>query len=193
VAQFLAAFPANLLFPPFVLTIVHFDLNPNIWLTPLMILGTQWYILFNVVAGAAAFPGDLREASSNLGIYPTSPSGCRAHASIPRTVSRPVDPAGAGIAARPPRKAPYRPNPRALHCQLSYRPQRSPKFNPKSYPPSPQANAGTQNKGRPRSLPVETHGVHAHAQPVLTVAEPALSGPPGTMSRWTSEQFAASG
>jgi NitT/TauT family transport system permease protein len=66
VAQFLAAFPANLLFPPFVLFIVHFGLSPDIWLTPLMILGTQWYILFNVVAGAAAFPGDLREAASNF-------------------------------------------------------------------------------------------------------------------------------
>jgi NitT/TauT family transport system permease protein len=62
-AQFLAAFPANLLFPPVVLLIVRFALNPDIWLTPLMILGTQWYILFNVVAGAAAFPGDLREAA----------------------------------------------------------------------------------------------------------------------------------
>ena len=57
VAQFLAAFPANLLFPPFVLFIVYFQLNADIWLTPLMILGTQWYILFNVVAGAAAYPG----------------------------------------------------------------------------------------------------------------------------------------
>ena len=67
-AQFLAAFPANLLFPPFVIFIVHFHLNADIWLTPLMILGTQWYILFNVVAGAAAFPGDLREAASNFRI-----------------------------------------------------------------------------------------------------------------------------
>ena len=66
VAQFLAAFPANLLFPPFVLFIVYFHLNADIWLTPLMILGTQWYILFNVVAGAAAYPGDLREAASNF-------------------------------------------------------------------------------------------------------------------------------
>ena len=66
VAQFLAAFPANLLFPPVVLFIVHFHLNPDIWLTPLMVLGTQWYILFNVIAGAAAFPGDLREAAANF-------------------------------------------------------------------------------------------------------------------------------
>jgi NitT/TauT family transport system permease protein len=66
VAQFLAAFPANLLFPPFVIAIVYFHLNADIWLTPLMVLGTQWYILFNVTAGAAAFPGDLREAADNF-------------------------------------------------------------------------------------------------------------------------------
>jgi NitT/TauT family transport system permease protein len=65
VAQFLAAFPANLLYPPFVIGIVYFNLNPNIWLAPLMILGTQWYILFNVIAGAAAFPGDLQEVAAN--------------------------------------------------------------------------------------------------------------------------------
>ncbi len=66
VAQFLAAFPANLLFPPFVVLIVTYHLNVDIWLTPLMVLGTQWYILFNVIAGAAAFPGDLREAAENF-------------------------------------------------------------------------------------------------------------------------------
>ncbi len=66
--QFLAAFPANLLFPFAVLGIVHFDLQPGIWLSPLMILGTQWYILFNVIAGTMAFPADLQHASANLGI-----------------------------------------------------------------------------------------------------------------------------
>ncbi|GAA4251021.1 ABC transporter permease [Azospirillum formosense] len=65
-AQFLAAFPANLLFPVAVVTILRFDLNPDVWLSPLMILGTQWYILFNVVAGTAAFPGDLKEAASSF-------------------------------------------------------------------------------------------------------------------------------
>jgi NitT/TauT family transport system permease protein len=64
VAQFLAAFPANVLFPVVVVIIVSWRLDPNIWLSPLMILGTQWYILFNVVAGASAFPTDLREASN---------------------------------------------------------------------------------------------------------------------------------
>jgi NitT/TauT family transport system permease protein len=66
VAQFLAAFPANLLFPIMVSAIVALHLNPNIWLSPLMILGTQWYILFNVVAGAAAIPAELRAVGANL-------------------------------------------------------------------------------------------------------------------------------
>lgn len=65
-AQFLAAFPANLAFPVFVVGIVRYHLSANIWLSPLMILGTQWYILFNVIAGASAFPSDLREAASSL-------------------------------------------------------------------------------------------------------------------------------
>ncbi|RIW05934.1 ABC transporter permease [Azospirillum brasilense] len=67
-AQFLAAFPANLLFPVAVVTILRFDLNPDVWLSPLMILGTQWYILFNVVAGTSAFPSDLKEAASSFRI-----------------------------------------------------------------------------------------------------------------------------
>jgi NitT/TauT family transport system permease protein len=68
VAQFLAAFPANLLFPPVVVMIVYFHANVDIWLTPLMVMGTQWYILFNVIAGAAVFPGDLQEAAANFRI-----------------------------------------------------------------------------------------------------------------------------
>jgi NitT/TauT family transport system permease protein len=63
-AQIMAAFPANVLFPFAVVAIVSFHLSPNIWLSPLMVLGTQWYILFNVIAGASALPGDLREAAS---------------------------------------------------------------------------------------------------------------------------------
>jgi NitT/TauT family transport system permease protein len=66
VAQFLAAFPANLLFPIVVSIIVAWKLSPNIWLSPLMILGTQWYILFNVIAGATAIPSELRAVGMNL-------------------------------------------------------------------------------------------------------------------------------
>jgi NitT/TauT family transport system permease protein len=68
IAQFLAAFPANLLFPLVVAAIVAFRLDPDLWLSPLMILGTQWYILFNVIAGAAAIPSELRDVGSNLSI-----------------------------------------------------------------------------------------------------------------------------
>ena len=41
--------------------IVAYGLDPDIWLSPLMILGTQWYILFNVIAGASAMPAELRD------------------------------------------------------------------------------------------------------------------------------------
>ncbi|MEA3180841.1 MAG: NitT/TauT family transport system permease protein [Gammaproteobacteria bacterium] len=66
VAQFLAAFPAILFFPVVVSGIVLWRLNPNIWLSPLMILGTQWYILFNVIVGATALPAELRYVGQNL-------------------------------------------------------------------------------------------------------------------------------
>ncbi len=66
-AQFLAAFPANVMFPVFVVAIATFKLEPNNWLSPLMILGAQWYILFNVIAGASAFPNDLRDAATLMG------------------------------------------------------------------------------------------------------------------------------
>jgi NitT/TauT family transport system permease protein len=68
IAQFLAAFPANLLFPLAVYGIVAWQLNPDVWLSPLMILGTQWYILFNVIAGATAIPGELRYAAENFNV-----------------------------------------------------------------------------------------------------------------------------
>ena len=68
VAQFLAAFPANLMFPVAVLFIARWHLNPNIWLSPLMVLGTQWYLLFNVIAGASGVPTELRHAARNLGL-----------------------------------------------------------------------------------------------------------------------------
>lgn len=69
IAQFLAAFPANLLFPIVVVLIVRWQLNVNIWTTPLMILGTQWYVLFNVVAGASAIPKDLKQVVENFGVH----------------------------------------------------------------------------------------------------------------------------
>jgi NitT/TauT family transport system permease protein len=68
IVQFLAAFPANLFFPAAVVLILRFRLDPEIWLSPLMILGTQWYILFNVIAGTTAVPVELRLAAQNLAV-----------------------------------------------------------------------------------------------------------------------------
>jgi NitT/TauT family transport system permease protein len=66
VVQFLAAFPANLFFPAAVVLILRFRLDPEIWLSPLMILGTQWYILFNVIAGTTTLPVELHLAAQNF-------------------------------------------------------------------------------------------------------------------------------
>ncbi|MCC5792737.1 MAG: ABC transporter permease subunit [Legionellaceae bacterium] len=68
VIQFFAAFPANLFYPLFVILIVRYQLNVEIWVTPLMILGTQWYILFNVIAGASTIPRDLYMAADNFSV-----------------------------------------------------------------------------------------------------------------------------
>jgi NitT/TauT family transport system permease protein len=69
VAQFLAAFPVNLLFGAAVSIVLAFNLNPDIWLSVLIVFGTQWYIVFNTIGGAAAFPNDLREAAANFRVH----------------------------------------------------------------------------------------------------------------------------
>jgi len=62
VVQVLASFPANFLFPFAAAFFVATGLSLNIGGIFLMALGAQWYILFNVIAGASAIPSDLREA-----------------------------------------------------------------------------------------------------------------------------------
>ena len=68
-AQFLAAFPVNLLFGAAVSLVLVLHLNPDIWLSLLIVFGTQWYIVFNTIGGAAAFPNDLREAAANFRVH----------------------------------------------------------------------------------------------------------------------------
>jgi NitT/TauT family transport system permease protein len=68
IAQFFAAFPANLVYPVLYMLILKYDLNINIWASPLLILGTQWYILFNVVAGASNLPQELHLVAQNYGL-----------------------------------------------------------------------------------------------------------------------------
>lgn len=68
IAQLLAAFPANLFFPVVIMLILKYHLNVQVWTIPLMMLGAQWYVLFNVIAGAAAIPKDLRQVGDNFGL-----------------------------------------------------------------------------------------------------------------------------
>ncbi|WP_308468211.1 ABC transporter permease [Rathayibacter soli] len=66
IVQVLASFPANFLFPIVTAGLVATGISLNWGGILLMALGAQWYILFNVIAGASAIPNDLREASANL-------------------------------------------------------------------------------------------------------------------------------
>jgi NitT/TauT family transport system permease protein len=66
IVQVLASFPANFLFPLVTAGLIATHVSLNIGGVLLMALGSQWYILFNVIAGASAIPNDLREASANL-------------------------------------------------------------------------------------------------------------------------------
>ena len=61
VVQVLASFPAILLFPFAIVIFLALHLSLNYGGIFLMALGSQWYILFNVIAGASAIPTDLRE------------------------------------------------------------------------------------------------------------------------------------
>lgn len=67
-AQLAAAFPSNLIFPLVAWSILRWHLNPDIWLSPLIVLGTQWYIVFNVISGAANIPMELRNVADNYGL-----------------------------------------------------------------------------------------------------------------------------
>jgi len=69
VVQVLASFPANFLFPFAAAFFVYTGLSLNIGGIFLMALGAQWYILFNVIAGASAIPSDLREAMRLMGLH----------------------------------------------------------------------------------------------------------------------------
>jgi NitT/TauT family transport system permease protein len=63
-AQIAASFPAPILFPIILLALIHVGSGIGVGSILLMLLGTQWYILFNVIAGAMAIPSDLKEVST---------------------------------------------------------------------------------------------------------------------------------
>jgi NitT/TauT family transport system permease protein len=66
-AQIAASIPATALFPVVLLALIRWGGGINIGAVALMLLGTQWYILFNVIAGAVAIPNDLREVATLFG------------------------------------------------------------------------------------------------------------------------------
>jgi NitT/TauT family transport system permease protein len=67
-AQIAASFPVNMTFPFIVAFFIATHIPINLGSVLLMALGTQWYILFNVIAGAMAMPTDLREAATLFGL-----------------------------------------------------------------------------------------------------------------------------
>jgi NitT/TauT family transport system permease protein len=64
VTQVVASVPATALFPVLLLGLIRVGGGLGIGSIALMLLGTQWYILFNVIAGAMAIPSDLKEAAT---------------------------------------------------------------------------------------------------------------------------------
>jgi NitT/TauT family transport system permease protein len=68
IVLFLASFPANLIFPVITILFLKFDVSLNWGSILLMALGTQWYILFNTIAGGMSVPTDLREMARNMGV-----------------------------------------------------------------------------------------------------------------------------
>jgi NitT/TauT family transport system permease protein len=69
VVQVFASFPANFIFPFAIVVFLDIGLSLNYGSILLMALGTQWYVLFNVIAGASAVPSDLKDAMDNLGVH----------------------------------------------------------------------------------------------------------------------------
>jgi NitT/TauT family transport system permease protein len=70
VVQVAASFPAPMLFPAVILILTSLNITIGVGSIVLMLLGTQWYILFNVIAGAQAIPSDLKEAAANYHFAP---------------------------------------------------------------------------------------------------------------------------
>jgi NitT/TauT family transport system permease protein len=69
IAQIAASFPVNMTFPFVVAFFIAAHIPINFGSVLLIALGTQWYILFNVIAGAMGIPTDLKEASSIFGMH----------------------------------------------------------------------------------------------------------------------------
>ncbi len=68
VVQVIASIPATAIFPVFLLLVIHLVGGLNVAAVFLMLMGTQWYLLFNIIAGASAIPQDLKYTTALLGL-----------------------------------------------------------------------------------------------------------------------------
>ncbi|ALA23656.1 ABC transporter permease [Piscirickettsia salmonis] len=66
IIQIMAALPANIFFPIVTIILIATHQSLNLWTIPLIMLGTQWYVLFNVIAGASALPQDMLEMAKSF-------------------------------------------------------------------------------------------------------------------------------
>ena len=84
-AQVLASVPASAFYPVLLIGLIKIGGGLGIGSMALMLLGTQWYILFNVIAGAMSIPSDLREVAR----FSASPAGSAGQADSPRHLPLP--------------------------------------------------------------------------------------------------------
>ncbi|MCX7941869.1 MAG: ABC transporter permease subunit, partial [Dictyoglomaceae bacterium] len=68
IVQILASVPATAIFPIILIFLINISGGLNIASILLMLLGTQWYLLFNIIAGAMSIPKDLLEVSNLMGV-----------------------------------------------------------------------------------------------------------------------------
>jgi NitT/TauT family transport system permease protein len=63
IIQVMAAIPANVFYPVVAVILLTWHQDLNAWTIPMIMLGTQWYVLFNVIAGASVIPGQMTDVS----------------------------------------------------------------------------------------------------------------------------------
>lgn len=63
IIQIMAAIPANVFYPIITVILLTWHQDLNVWTVPMIMLGTQWYVLFNVIAGTSVIPGQMTDVS----------------------------------------------------------------------------------------------------------------------------------
>ena len=68
VIQILAALPPDILYPIMAILLISYHAQLGLWTIPLIMLGTQWYILFNVISGVSSIPQDILDVGTIFSI-----------------------------------------------------------------------------------------------------------------------------